>query len=138
MMALNKNSFGFRIRLDYRLPYIYLRELSKVDPNYKNGVISWQKIFEFGCMTMEGLYSNGYQITASNCDKKRSYNNTNTFTGTIIEDIKEWEDKLDFKQAEVIEFFAWLYFIVHMSEEQKTFFNINQLDFHIDTKKVAS
>ncbi|MDI3236458.1 hypothetical protein QK289_15690 [Exiguobacterium antarcticum] len=136
MMTLNKERqsyvFGFRIRKEYRLPYTYLRELSKVNPSYKNGAISWQKIFEFGCMTMEGLYPNGYRITAPKYEETRLYNNTNTFTGTIIEDIKKWEPKLEFNQAEVIEFFAWLYFSVHMTEKEKVFFCIDQLDFHID------
>lgn len=135
MMALNNrkhsSTFSFKIRMEYRLPYTYLRELSKVDPAYKNHAISWQKIFEFGCMTMEGLYPRGYIIIPPIYAQKRNYNNTNVFTGTIIEDMKIWEERLNLKQAELMEFFAWLYFVVHMNDEQKAFFNIDRLAFEI-------
>jgi len=137
MMALNNRKqsikFSFKIRMEYRLPFTYLRELSKVDPVYQGRAISWQTIFEFGCMTMEGLYPKGYTIIPipSEDYHKRTYNNTNIFTGTILEDMKGWERRLNLRQAELMEFFAWLYFMVHMNDEQKAFFNIDRLAFEI-------
>lgn len=135
MMVLNKKEqsikFSFRIRMEYRLPFTYLRELSKVDPACKGRAISWQTIFEFGCMMMEGLYPKGYTVIPPDYYDNRTYNNTNIFTGTILEDMKKWEKCLNFRQAELMEFFAWMYFMVHMNEEQKAFFDIDRLAFEI-------
>lgn len=124
--------FSFKIRLEYRLPYTYMRELSKVNPTLKNYNLNWQKVFEFGCMTLQALLSKGYRITAPAYFETRPYNNTSTFTGTIIEEIKQFAYELDFKQPEVIEFCLWLYFMIHMSDEEITFFKINKLEFQID------
>lgn len=132
MMALETDRsfvFGFKIRTVYRVPYTYLRETSKVQANRRN--ISWQTIFEFGCAALESLHENGYKIVPPNYEGNRNYNNSNTFTGSVIDDMKEWESILQFKQAELIEFFAWLYFEVHMNEKEKQFFNVEDLAFKI-------
>lgn len=132
MMALNSKSsfvFGFRIRTVYRVPYTYLRESSKSKRNART--VSWQLILEFGCAALENLYKNGYTIEAPKYLGNRNYNNTNTFNGSIIEEVKDWELKLNMKQAEIIEFCAWLFFEVHMTDKEKAFFNIHHLTFHI-------
>lgn len=135
MMALGSRTsfnFGFKIRTVYRVPYTYLRELSKVKSYRKT--VSWQTIFEFGCAALESLYAKGYSIEAPKYEGNRNYNNSNTFNGSIIEDMKEWESKMNLKQAEVIEFCAWLYFEVHMTDKEKIFFNIHSLAFDIIPK----